>query len=113
LRPAVETAISEISSFQQSGQEVKGCRSLGNRPVIVLTQGKPVEASEAPDGVPLESVQQFMNTWRDELQPALARLSTRGEQRIVVKSGHMIPMEDPPSVVAAIRDVIDRIQTSR
>jgi hypothetical protein len=54
-----------------------------------------------------------MNTWRDELQPALARLSTRGEQRIVVKSGHMIPMEDPPSVVAAIRDVIDRIQTSR
>jgi pimeloyl-ACP methyl ester carboxylesterase len=112
MRSSVEAALSELSSFQQSGQEVRGCRPLGDRPLIVLTQGKPVEASDA-GGVPLEVMQKYMKTWREELQPALARRSTRGEQRIVAKSSHMIPMEEPAAVVTAIRDVIARAQAPR
>ena len=42
----------------------------------------------------------------------LVHLSPRGEQRIVEESGHMIPREDPSMVVAAVRDVIGRIQKS-
>jgi len=112
MRSSVEAAVSELSSFEQSGQEVRGCRPLGDRPVIVLTQGKLIEASDA-GGVPLEVMQQYMKTWREELQPALARRSTRGEQRVVANSSHMIPMEEPAAVVTAIRDVIDRAQASR
>lgn len=113
MRSSVKAAFSELSSFEESGQEVRGCGPLGDRPVIVLTQGKPVEASDAPPGVPLEVTQQYMKTWREELQPALARLSTRGEQRIVAGSSHMIPMEEPAAVVTAIRDVINRAQAAR
>jgi len=113
MRAPVESAVSELSAFEESGQQVRGCRPLGDRPVIVLTEGKPVEASDGPPGVPLELIQQYMKTWREELQPALARLSTRGEQRILARSSHMIPMEEPAAVVTAIRDVIDRTQVSR
>lgn len=113
MRSSVKAAFSELSSFDESGQEVRGCRPLGDRPVIVLTQGKAVEASDGPAGVPPEVLQRYMKTWREELQPALARLSTRGEQRIVAKSSHMIPMEQPTEVITAIRDVIGRLQASR
>jgi len=113
MRSGVDAALSELSAFDESCQQVRGCRPLGDRPVIVLTQGKPIEASDGPPGVPLEIIQQYMKTWREELQPALARQSTRGEQRIVSRSSHMIPMEEPSAVVTAIRDVINSVQSSR
>jgi pimeloyl-ACP methyl ester carboxylesterase len=45
--------------------------------------------------------------WVDELQPELARLSTRGRRAIVEGSGHQIPIEQPRAVVEAVREVVD------
>jgi hypothetical protein len=41
-----------------------------------------------------------------EFQPQLARLSTRGRQVIVRKSGHRIPDEAPEVILDAVRDVV-------
>jgi carboxypeptidase C (cathepsin A) len=75
---------------------------LGNRPLIVLTAGKPYD----PD--PLlskEESDQQNNMWINVLQAEEARLSTRGKQVVVANSGHMIPYERPAAVVSAIRQV--------
>jgi pimeloyl-ACP methyl ester carboxylesterase len=45
-----------------------------------------------------------------EIQPKLARLSTRGRQVIVEKSGHRIPDEAPEFIIAAVRDLLAEIR---
>jgi pimeloyl-ACP methyl ester carboxylesterase len=75
---------------------------LGDRPLIVLTAGRPYE----PD--PLlsqEASDRLKEMWIHGLQAEEARLSTRGKQMVVPDSGHMIPYERPDAVVAAIREV--------
>ena len=49
--------------------------------------------------------------WVHELQPQLARLSTRGRQ-VVADSGHMIPFEAPGAVVQAVEEVLKMIAAS-
>jgi pimeloyl-ACP methyl ester carboxylesterase len=43
----------------------------------------------------------------------LARLSTRGQQIVVEKSGHDIQLEQPQAVTNAIRSVFDSIVEAR
>ena len=73
-------------------------KTLGNRPLIVLTRGAPL-----PDDPRMAA---WEKTWRNELQANLTKLSTRGRQIIVEGSGHDIPNEKPQAVVAAIREVV-------
>lgn len=48
----------------------------------------------------------YEQVWQREIQPKLAKLSTRGRQVIVTQSGHDIPEGAPQAVVAAIREVL-------
>jgi pimeloyl-ACP methyl ester carboxylesterase len=48
-----------------------------------------------------------------EIQPKLARLSTRGRQVIVEKSGHGMPNQAPEAVVAAVREVLADVRNQR
>lgn len=83
--------------------EVRASGDLGDRPLIVLTAAKPVNPK--PDTLA------FHRIWINELQPSLARLSTRGRRVMVEDSDHMIPLEDPGAVVRAIRDVVDQCRS--
>jgi translation initiation factor 6 (eIF-6) len=80
---------------------------LGDRPLVVLTAGKDLEAKDLPKGVSVEEMREFRKTWMNDLQVRQARLSARGKQIIVADSTHMIPMERPDTVVNAIREVCD------
>ena len=44
--------------------------------------------------------------YRLNQQDALARLSTRGRHIVATRSGHWIPLDEPATVIAAIRDVL-------
>lgn len=48
--------------------------------------------------------------WQHEIPRMLARLSTRGRQVIVQKSGHRIHEEAPEVVIAAVRVVLADIR---
>jgi hypothetical protein len=52
----------------------------------------------------------FDQIWIHQLQPQLARLSTRGRQVIVERSGHGIAQEAPNEVVGAIRKVVSTVK---
>src|SRR5438067_1336267 len=77
---------------------------LGDRPLIVLTAGK---FGTPPDPVIAKQVADFENLWVNQLQPDLARLSTRGRQIVVRDSGHDIQFRAPEVVVKAVREVVD------
>jgi hypothetical protein len=84
--------------------------NLGDRPLNVLTAGKPYR----PD--PLltkEDMDKQNNVWINALQAEEAHLSTRGDQVVVSDSDHMIPFERPDTVIGAIREVWDALRSKK
>jgi pimeloyl-ACP methyl ester carboxylesterase len=106
----IDSAFSEIKSFSQSAEEVRRTGNQGDRPLVVLTAGKDLEAKDLPKGVSVEEMREFRKTWVNDLQVRQTRLSTRGKRIIVPDSTHMIPMERPDAVVNAIREVCDAVK---
>lgn len=101
----VDSTLAEISSFAESADEVRASGNLGNKPLIVLTAGKNVDASQLPPGLQTKDIEDFRAIWVNELQAKLAQLSTQGKRIMVPDSDHMIPFERPGAVVSAIREV--------
>ena len=93
---------SEGKVEEQSAAQARAAGGMGDRPLIVLTAGKPYD----PD--PLltkEEMDKQNNMWINVLQVEEAHLSTRGKQIVVPDSGHIIPSERPDAVISAIREV--------
>lgn len=98
-----DAVTSEEKAFLQSAAQVRSAGKLGDRPLIVLTAGKP---DDDPDPLLTKKDQEEQrNMWIHVLQLEEAHLSTRGKQIIVPDSGHMIPFERPDAVISAIREV--------
>lgn len=106
----IEATASEIQSFSASAEEVRTAGNLGDRPLVVLTAGKNPDAKDLPKGVDLRELDDFHKMWMNDLQVREAHLSTRGKQQIVADSTHMIPLERPDTVIAAIREVCDAVK---
>jgi pimeloyl-ACP methyl ester carboxylesterase len=89
--------------FLESAQQARAARGLGDRPLIVLTAGLPQGGARNP----FEARRALANQrhWI-QIQAQLARLSTRGKQRVVPNSRHCISCDAPEDVIAAIRDVV-------
>ena len=98
--PSLEASRSEGESFLHGGDFPAGA-TLGDLPLVVLTAGR-----AAASGLPPTEAAAFRKLWVDELQPELARLSTRGRRTIVDGSGHLIPIEKPQAVVDAVQEVV-------
>lgn len=108
----VEAAGSEMSLFSpQSADQVRAAGNLGDKPLMVLTAGKNVSASDLPPGMSLKDFEDFHQIWVNELQVQEANLSTRGKRIMVPDSDHMIPFERPDAVVEAIREVCDAVKS--
>ena len=98
----VHAIIAETLAFDESSQQVRAAGTLGDKPLIVLTAGRSLDLPE----VPAADMQAFRNIWVNELQPSLARLSTRGQRIMVEQSDHLIPLEQPQAIASAIRLVM-------
>ena len=94
-----------ICNFEEkSPAQARAAGDLGDLPLIVLTAGQPLRTGDAETDKELVA---FHQIWVHQLQPQLARLSTRGRQIIVESSGHSI---DPDQVIKAIREVVMQIR---
>jgi pimeloyl-ACP methyl ester carboxylesterase len=108
-RRSENAGMAENAADSTSWDQVRSAGDLGNRPLIVLTAGKPYDTD------PLRSKEELNrqnDVWINVLQAGEAHLSTRGKQIVVPDSGHMIPYERPASVVSAIREVWADLQKS-
>jgi pimeloyl-ACP methyl ester carboxylesterase len=103
LKPKhIRAMVDEGLNFnKESAQQVRKSGHLGDKPLIVLT------ASDDPPDLDLSAKDRkaYQSSMAD-LQRNLAQLSARGRQ-VVVKSGHLIPFEQPTAVRDAIRSVFD------
>jgi len=78
--------------------------SLGNLPLIVLTR----KEGGYPDGWDVPAAE--LERQRVAGQQALAKLSKKGEQRVIA-AGHDMHLEAPEEVTAAVRDVVGRVKS--
>jgi pimeloyl-ACP methyl ester carboxylesterase len=94
----------------ESYDQAHAAGGLGDRPLMVLTRGK---VASSPNARPTEMDRQFAayeQVWMHEIQPQLARLSSRGRQVIVTTSGHRIPDEAPGAVLEAVREIVNAVR---
>jgi pimeloyl-ACP methyl ester carboxylesterase len=86
----------------ESYKQAQDLARPGNKPLIVLTAGKPQPWNDPKMARQAAAYQQV---WIHEIQSKLTLLSSRGKQIIVENSDHGIPDEAPDAVISAIRDV--------
>lgn len=114
LKPqATKTAIAELKSIPQSGEEARASGDFGDKPIFVLTAGKQVDLSQLPPGVDKKDMDAFQNAWINDLQLRLVRLSTHSRHIVVPNSDHMIPMEQPLLVAQAVQEVWQSAQSPK
>jgi pimeloyl-ACP methyl ester carboxylesterase len=81
----------EWSAFQQSADEMRSIRSLGNIPLIVISRDPVVRGDSPPE-----------MRW-NQLQRQNLQLSHSSEFVIATGSGHDVPLVKPETVVNAVR----------
>jgi len=89
-----QTVSDEYAAFEASSAQVRAARHpLGHLPLVVLTRGIPAADSQGE------------RDWQ-ALQRDLASLSSDSVHIIATRSGHLIQLEQPDLVIAAIKQVL-------
>jgi pimeloyl-ACP methyl ester carboxylesterase len=103
--PFREALLSETDEMAADSQVLSGARRpYGDMPLIVLTMS--AESPEAyPDLTPAQV--DALNVLWVQMHDELAKLSSRGVNRVVGHTGHYIQKDQPEVVIAAIRQVIE------
>ena len=83
--------------------------SLGDLPLIVLSPGAPIDASEPMSSEELEYLERSQEV-RDDLQIELASLSARGKQIIAAESGHAIQFDQPELLIESIAELVQVVR---
>lgn len=86
--------------------------SLGDIPLIVLTQGLPLEDEEGFDPLDLEKIEEDKierPIW-NQMQLELSQLSSQGTQVFAMKSDHHITDLEPELVISSIESVVETVR---
>ena len=106
-------AFAEAAAFEDSLREAGLQRDLGDRPLVVLSRHKPWSAFTDEErrlsGFTEAQFNASEAAWAD-LQADEATWSTNSTHRTVDGSSHVIQLEHPDAVVAAIRDVVAQVR---
>lgn len=100
--------VSEDSHFAVGNAELRAARKpFGDLPVTVLSRSNPENV--AP-GKPQSAANKATEKENLQIQKEIAALSTRGSQRIVPGSGHIIHANRPEAVVKAIDEMLNTVR---
>ena len=115
--PRNATAVSEIANVSSApGQiDVDAAEldarqaSFGDKPLVVLTHGKQDPPTPAFTVAQQKAAAVAWNAGHD----ALAKLSTRGSNRLVPEARHFIQIDQPNAVIDAVQEVVAAVRSSR
>jgi pimeloyl-ACP methyl ester carboxylesterase len=102
---SVRESVLELKSISISAEETAATGSLGNMPLVVLSQDPDAPQYDLPEDV----VKRTNEAW-GQMQAELAQLSTQGTRVIAKNSGHYIQLDRPDLVVDAIRKVVSDVR---
>ncbi len=95
---------SEFDNIEVSAEQARRAGHIADKPLLVLTAGRVIDASLR--AVLSEQDQRaYEQTWINDLQLRLARLSTRGRRVLVPDSSHDMPNDRPDAIVTAVREL--------
>ncbi len=107
LNPAVDEAIALGATLDEAGT----FRTLGSRPIVVLTAMRPFSDAElASTKMTAEQGVQFREIWRS-LQVEQAGWSTNSRHELFTDASHYVQTDRPDAVIRAVRDVVEFIRT--
>jgi len=102
----------EMLNTDESSQELENENSfLGNKPLIVITAGKPVELGTEFEKQHVDLLKKVFEI-SNALQKDLVTKSTKGKQLIAEKSDHLIPWYQPEIIVDAVRDEVNQYNST-
>ena len=110
---AIEALLNESEAFSQDVRATEPPAALGDLPLIVLTQGNPVEVDEnTPAAMTLEYLQETRAVW-NELQLGLTALSSRGRQIVASESGHAIHADQPELLISSVNELVQIVRETQ
>ena|SRR5579872_1676060 len=109
LGPSFDEADAMEDTFREAGD----FRGLGDRPLAVLSHGKPWNAyspaQQEGSGLTQKEFEAHEKEWA-RMQDEEATWSSDSTHRTLLDSSHVIQLEQPSAVVAAIREVVEKVQ---
>ncbi|MES2128222.1 MAG: alpha/beta hydrolase [Pseudomonadota bacterium] len=100
-------ALSENRNMALSEQQLGAARKpFGDLPLLVLTRGV---SPYAVPGKPASALNKALEAENRKINEELARLSTRGSNRVVPGAGHLIEVDKPQAVVDAIGEMLSTL----
>ncbi len=103
---SIRGAITEMNALEDIFAAAATARSLGDRPLVVLTAMKPMSAEERRTaGITEEQAQSQKKMWL-EMHQEEARWSTAGRQVVLPDASHYIQFDRPDVVIAAVAEVV-------
>ena len=107
---SLAAVVSENMNVDRTLGEAGGLRTLGDRPLVVLTAMAPL----GNDALKAENMSRQADTRRREVWRKLhddeASWSTRSRHQLVADAGHYIQFTRPDVVIAAILEVVDTVR---
>jgi len=105
----MKTVLREDACNKQSCLQLKNAPNyLGEKPLIVISAGKPFTQNESVKLFSQAQIDQSNKNW-SEMQSNLIAKSSQSEEIIAENSGHMINYDQPGIVVDAVRKIIDQL----
>ena len=100
----VVSDLEERSHFVDDAEQLRKSENLlGDKPLTVISAGKPWPGKENDD----------LNRVWPELQADLVTKSSRGKQVIAENSGHRINIEQPEIIVEAVREMAEELRVGK
>jgi pimeloyl-ACP methyl ester carboxylesterase len=103
LRRQPKSQLVQEGSAAANFDIIRRAGKLGDLPLTVLAAGTPPRAADPT------AAKAFQESWTD-LLGELARTSTRGQHRVIMTSGHMIPFDAPETIVDAITEMVNEVR---
>ncbi|MFD2329489.1 alpha/beta fold hydrolase [Cohnella sp. GCM10020058] len=108
---SLAAAFAEAAAFEDSLHEAGTIRTLGNRPLAVLSRGKPWRAfsedQQKASGLTQEQFNRAESAWAS-MQEEEAGWSSNSTHRILEDSSHVMQLERPDAVIDAIKEVVGK-----
>jgi pimeloyl-ACP methyl ester carboxylesterase len=95
---------SEFENIEVSAEQARAADHIAEKPLVVLTAGRAIDAS-LKAALSQEDQNAYEETWINDLQLRLARLSRLGTRVIVADSGHDISTDRPDAIVNVVREL--------
>lgn len=111
--PSLRAALDEASAMPMIFQEAGSFRDLGDRPLAVLSHGKQWQdyspAQRTGAGMSKEQFERHERAWA-EMQAEQTAWSSDSSHRTLRDSSHVVQLERPDAVIAAIIEVVGKVR---